>query len=377
MRHFLIALTLISLTLLPLHAMAETTIDIPAREVLLLDASTDTILLDKNADQPMPPASMSKLMTAYVVFDSLKQGKIKLSDTFKVSQKAWAMQGSKMFVDIDTMVSVEDLLRGMIIQSGNDACIVLAEGISGSEESFAQLMNSYAKQIGLKGSYFINSTGWPHPEHRMTARDLTHLAMRLMHDFPEYTHYYKELDFTYHGIKQGNRNPLLYGFPGAEGLKTGHTDEAGYGLVMSASRDGRRLVGMIGGLSSMQARADESRRLLEWGYREFRLQNVAKAGAAVTDAQVWGGKAEQVPLVLKQDIKLTLPNSARSAVTAQVKYTSPLRAPITPDSVAGELVIKTSTGQQYNYPLYPAAAVEARGFFSRAWRGLSYLLTGQ
>lgn len=358
-------------------ALAQTAFDLPAREAYLIDATTNTVLFTKNAQEKMPPASMSKLMTAYVVFDTLKKGKLKLSDELPVSERAWAMQGSKMFVDINTKVKVEDLLRGMIIQSGNDACIVLAEGIAGSEESFANLMNDYAKKIGLTGSHFMNSTGWPHPEHHMTAHDLAVLGLRLMTDFPEYTHYYKELDFTYHNIKQGNRNPLLYGFPGAEGLKTGHTTEAGYGLTASVMRDGRRLIGVINGLESMQARADEAKRLMTWGFGEFRLYPIAKSGQTIATLPVWGGLQAQVAVHVKQDIARTLPNRAQQDITTKIRFTSPLQAPVTTDQPIAQLVISGVDGADAVYPLYAAEPVAAQGFFARAWRGLRYLLTGK
>ena len=236
-----------------------------AREAFLIDVTTGTVLLEKDADVSMPPASMSKIMTAYLVFGALKEGRISLDDKLPVSEKAWRKGGSKMFVEVGSEVSVEDLLRGVIVQSGNDACIVLAEALAGSEEAFAEQMTRKAREIGMEGSTFTNSTGWPDPNHRMTARDLAILAERMVQDFPDFYHYYSEREFTYNGIRQGNRNPLLYKNLGADGLKTGHTEEAGYGLTASAERDGRRLVLVINGLESIKARSEEAERLIASG----------------------------------------------------------------------------------------------------------------
>ncbi|HYF08364.1 MAG TPA: D-alanyl-D-alanine carboxypeptidase family protein, partial [Acetobacteraceae bacterium] len=230
-------------------------VDTAARQAILVDADTDQVLLEKNPDERMPPSSMSKLMTMYVVFDHLRQGRLQMTQTLPVSERAWRMGGSKMFVDIGTQVAVEDLVRGVIVQSGNDACIVLAEAISGSEQQFAQLMNEYAPRIGLRNSTFRNSTGWPDPEHRTTARDLATLAKRIIADFPDYYRYYNERSFRYNNISQDNRNPMLARVPGADGLKTGHTEEAGFGLTGSAIRNGRRLILVVNGLPSMRSRA--------------------------------------------------------------------------------------------------------------------------
>lgn len=357
-------------------AMAAS-VETPAREAIIFDAQTQTELLAKNADEKMPPSSMSKLMTAYVVFDQLKSGKLKLDDTFKISQKAWATQGSKMFVDINSDVKIEDLLRGMIIQSGNDACVALAEGISGNEESFAILMNETAKRIGLTNSYFVNASGWPDPNHYMTARDLLILGQRLIADFPEYMHYYKELDFTYHKIKQGNRNPLLYGFPGADGLKTGHTEDAGYGLVGTALRDGRRVIMVVNGLKSMQERSDESKRLMEWAYREFRNYAIVKPGQVIGEIPVWMGEKDKVSLTAKDDIFLTVANADRANVTIKLKYNQPVVAPIAADQPIAALSVQIGAGQSRDYPLYASENIAKLGLISRITKGIGYILTGQ
>ncbi len=355
---------------------AALAMETPARQAIVFDAQTGTILFEKNADEKMPPSSMSKLMTAYVVFDMLKNGKLKLEDTFKVSQKAWSTQGSKMFIDINTDVKIEDLLRGMIIQSGNDACVALAEGVSGNEESFSDLLNETAAKIGLTSSQFRNSNGWPDPNHYMTARDLLTLGLHLINDFPEYMHYYKETEYTYHKIKQGNRNPLLYGFHGADGLKTGHTDEAGYGLVGTAIRDGRRLIMVVNGLKSMQERADESKRLLEWGFREFKNYKIATPGQTMADVPIWMGEKDKVAVAVKDPVIFTLSNADRGTVNAKVKFTQPVHAPVSKDTAIAVLTVTGAGGFTKDYPLYPVENVAKLGFISRTIKGITYILTG-
>ena len=275
----------------------------PAKAAIIIDLRTGSVLFEKNADERMPPSSMSKIMTAYVVFQALKKGDLRLDDQLVVSERAWRIQGSKMFVPLGERVKVEDLLRGMIIQSGNDACIVLAEGLAGSEEAFAERMNVVARDLGLTGSNFRNASGWPDPQHYTTARDLMTLARRLILDYPELYKFYAEKDFTYGKdekgvpIKQGNRNPLLYKNTGADGIKTGHTEEAGYGLTASAVREGRRVITVMNGWASMRIRAEESERLMDWAFREFGTYTVFKAGQPVDKAEVWLGQQQTVPLV--------------------------------------------------------------------------------
>ncbi|MDP6884534.1 MAG: D-alanyl-D-alanine carboxypeptidase family protein, partial [Rhodospirillales bacterium] len=247
-------------------------IETMAREAFLMDMTTESVLMEKNADAPMAPASMSKLMTIYMVMERLQDGHLSLDDTFSVSETAWRKGGAKsgsstMFLNPGSRVRVEDLLRGIVVQSGNDASIVIAEGLSGSEGQFALEMNLRAREMGLEDTNFVNSTGWPDPEHRTTARDLAHLAKRTITDFPQYYHYYAEKTFTYNGIRQGNRNPLLYKDLGADGLKTGHTRASGYGLVATVKRGERRLILVVNGLPSVKARARESERLIERGYQ--------------------------------------------------------------------------------------------------------------
>ena len=271
-------------------------VDVMSRWAVIVDFATGATLLDKDADMSMPPSSMTKIMTAYVVYSMLKAGRLRLDQELPVSERAWKMGGSKMFVQVGTSVKVEDLIRGMIVQSGNDACIVLAEAIAGSEEAFAELMNAKAREIGLVASNFRNATGWPDPQHRMTARDIALLARKLILDFPEYYHYDAEKSFKYNNIDQENRNPLVQkGI--ADGLKTGHTDEGGYGLVGSAQRGGRRVIIVVNGLPTMKARSEESERLLEWSYREFENVTLFANGATVDTVPVYLGEKPSVALV--------------------------------------------------------------------------------
>ncbi len=354
-----------------------------ARQAIIADATTGTILFEKNADERMAPSSMSKIMTAYVVFDALKRGDMKLEDALPVSERAWRMQGSKMFVPLGERVKIDDLLRGMIIQSGNDACIVLAEGLAGSEEAFAERMNAVAKQIGLTGSNFRNASGWPDPDHYMTARDLLILSERLIADFPELYRIYAERDFTYgkdekgKPIKQGNRNPLLYKSNGADGIKTGHTEQAGYGLTAAALRDGRRVVMVLNGWPTMKARAEESERLLEWAYREFATYVLFKSGQPVEQANVWLGKAPSVGLVSTRDVAITIPRRLRPQVDVKVSFDAPVPAPIQKGQRVGVVVVNVPERPSVEFPLHADADVERLGFGGRVTATLSHYVFGR
>lgn len=356
-------------------AVAQT-VETPARNAYVLDLSTDTVLLSKQADIPMPPASMSKLMTVYMVFDRLKRGSLTLEDKFLVSRKAWKKGGSKMFVKVGDRVSVEDLLRGIIIQSGNDACIVVAEALGGSEEAFAEMMTKKGREIGLTNSTFANSTGWPHPNHRMSARDLAVLANRLIQDFPDLYRFYSEKTFTYSKIKQSNRNPLLYRDIGADGLKTGHTAEAGYGLTASAVRDDRRIVLVVNGLTSVRQRSQESLRLMEWAFRAFKPVAMFKSGETVTDADVWLGNAPQVPLVIDRDLKLTLPRNAIDKMKVTVRMQNPVAAPVQKGQKLGTMVIQVPGAPDREYPLTAGADVGQLGFVGRIGAAIKHVLWG-
>jgi D-alanyl-D-alanine carboxypeptidase (penicillin-binding protein 5/6) len=336
-------------------------IDTQAKHALILEAETGAVLLDKFAEERIPPASMSKVMTAYLVFDYLKQGRAKLEDELPVSEQAWRTGGSKMFVPIGSRIKIDDLLRGMIIQSGNDACVVLAEGLAGSLANFIDQMNEKAKQIGLKDSHFANVDGLPDPDHYMTARDLATLAVRTIEDFPEYYHYYGEKDYNFNNINQGNRNPLLYRDIGADGLKTGHTDEAGYSLLASVKRDKRRVILVLNGLPSMKARGTESERLIEWAFREYNDYQLFAVGDKVDDAEVWLGAEPKVPMTVDKDFLVTLPRRSRKDMKVSIAYDKPVPAPIKKGDKVGKLVVTAPEMAPAEAPLVAAGNVDRMG----------------
>ncbi|MGB1547017.1 MAG: D-alanyl-D-alanine carboxypeptidase family protein, partial [Alphaproteobacteria bacterium] len=299
-----------------------------------------------------------------------------LDDKFTVSKHAWLKGGSKMFVEVGKEVTVEDLLRGIIIQSGNDASIVVAEGLAGSEEAFAEEMNAEAEKLGLENSHFVNATGWPAEGQEVSVRDLSIIALRTIHDFPEHYHYYAEKEFTYSGIRQTNRNPLLYAMKDADGLKTGHTEAIGYGLTASAERDGRRLVLVLNGLPSERARAQESQRILEWGFREFDNYQLFKAGEEVETARVWLGQENTVPLIIKDDLVLTLPRQDRKEMEVSLIYSEPIPAPVMAGTEIAKVIVKVADKNAAVVPLVAGANVEQLGFFGRMGAAMSYLLWG-
>ncbi len=378
----LIFTLLLCTTLLGLAGRPAGAIDIKARSYILMDFQTGTVLDAKDADRRMPPSSMSKLMTAYLTFEALKSGKLSLDDQLTVSRSAWqiggaATDGSTMFLDPNSRVKVEDLLRGMIIQSGNDACIVLAEGLAGSEQAFAKEMNAKAKELGLTGSNFVNSTGLPDDAHYMTPRDLAILAKNLITEFPEYYALYSETSFTYNKITQGNRNPLLYRVgSGADGLKTGHTSAAGYGLTASATRGGRRLILVSNGMDSIRDRDEETSKLLDWGFREFTNRELFKAGEVVTDAEVWLGDAPSIPLVITRDVTITVPRGTGRVLDVKVVYQGPLPAPIAKDAEIAKVVIVARDLQAIEVPLRAGAAVGRLGFVGRLKAAAEYIFLG-
>jgi serine-type D-Ala-D-Ala carboxypeptidase (penicillin-binding protein 5/6) len=324
---------------------------------------------------PMTPSSMTKLMTAYIVYGMLKSGRLKLDQDLPVSERAWRMGGSKMFVQIGTQVKVEDLVRGMIVQSGNDACIVLAEGIAGSEEQFVELMNQKAKELGLTNSSFRNATGWPDPEHRMSVRDIATLSRRLIQDFPEYYRYDSEKSFKYNNIDQENRNPLVQkGL--ADGLKTGHTEEGGFGIVASAMRGGRRVIVVLNGLTSMHQRGEESERLLEWAFREFEDVTLFTAGDTIEQAPVWLGNAPSVPLVSGRELQVTMPRNWRTKAKVTLVYDSPIRAPVVRGTTLGSLSVSGEGVPDMSVPLLAGTDVPRLGLPGRALAVLSHYVTG-
>ncbi len=351
-------------------------IDTEAAHAIIVEVETGTVLLDKEADQAFPPASLNKLMTAYVVFDMLKKGAAKLTDQLPVSEEAWRLGGSKMFVPLGGKVSIDDLVHGMIIQSGNDACLVLAEGLAGSEQAFVDLMNKTAKQIGLKHSHFANVTGLPDPNGWVTARDLATLAIRTIKDFPEFYKIYGEKEFTFNNIKQGNRNPLLYENDGADGLKTGHTKESGFSVTGSVKRGDRRIVIVLGGLPSMRARAQESERLVDWAFRDFNDYRLFSAGETVEDAPVWLGAAARVPLTVADNLVVTLSRQARTAMKVTADYTSPIPAPIAKGETLGKLVVTAPGMAPIETPLIAAASVPRMNAIGRIATLAGYLVWG-
>ena len=351
-------------------------LDTAARWAVILDFNTGATLLDKDADAPMPPSSMTKLMTMYIVYSLLKSGRLQLTQELPVSERAWRMGGSKMFVQIGSQVKIEDLIRGVIVQSGNDACIVFAEAIAGSEEQFAEQMNQKARELGLEHANFRNATGWPDPEQRMSARDIATLARRLIQDFPEYYKYDSEKTFKYNNIEQQNRNPLVQkGL--ADGLKTGHTDDGGFGLVASAERSGRRVVLVVNGLNSMHQRGEESERLLEWSFREFEDVTLFTAGDTVDQAPVWLGTQPTVPLVGGRDLVVTMPRAWRKTAKVTIEYDSPVPAPVTRGSTLGRLTVSGQGVPDLEIPLLAGADVPRLGLPGRALAVLSRYVTGR
>ncbi len=371
-RALLVLITLLW-ALLPAVASAYET---PAKAAILVDLQSGQVLFAKNPDEPLPPASMSKLMTVYMVFERLKDGRLSMDDTFLVSKKAWRKGGSKMFVEVGKRVRVEDLLRGIIIQSGNDACIVVAEGIAGTEEAFAEMMNARARELGLTNSHFVNASGWPDPNHVMSVRDLARLATLIIEEFPEYYSIFSEREFTFSGIRQFNRDPLLGRVPGADGLKTGYTEEAGYGLIGSAIRDGRRLVMVIAGLERPSQRANEGERLLEYGFRAFKNYRLLTAGQTVEQADVWLGAADRVPLVVQEDVVVTLAPEARDELQVKVVYDGPVPAPVVSGQEVGRVEITAPGLEPRLLPLVAAADVPAANLFGRVTAALAYLIWG-
>lgn len=363
---------------LPFSALAQNVapVETTAKQAFIMDANTGAVLYAKDADTPMPTSSMSKMMTMYLVFDALKSGKLKMTDELPVSERAWKQEGSRMFLNVGQTANVEDLIRGVAVQSGNDAAVVLAEGLGGgSEYTFAEMMNAKAGELGMTNSRFMNATGLPDPQHYASPRDLAILALALIRDFPEHYHYFSEKEFTYNKIRQGNRNPLLYRNMNVDGLKTGHAEQAGYGLTASAIRSGRRVILVLNGLKNMQQRADESARMLDWAYREYGLYTVAKAGEKLAEVQVWLGREKTVPLVVAQDVALTLPRSARSDLKAVMSFNQPVPAPIAKGQEIGKLTVTVAGAEPREVPLLAGADVPRLGFFARVTAKLQALFS--
>jgi serine-type D-Ala-D-Ala carboxypeptidase (penicillin-binding protein 5/6) len=348
-----------------------------AKAAIIMDHRTGVVLFEKNADERIPPASMSKLMTAYMIFDRLKAGRLKLDDEITISEKSWKMGGSQMFLKVGDRVKVEDLIRGIIIQSGNDACVAMAEALAGSEEEFAREMNEKARELGLTNSGFANSTGLDAPGHLMSVRDLALLAHRIIQDFPEYFKYYSEREFVYRDIKQQNRNPLLQAnVPGVDGMKTGYTEQAGYGLVATAKRGDRRVITVLAGLGAIAQRKTEGERLLEYGFREFQEYALFQGGETVVDARVWQGAEPTVPLVPAQTVGVTLSREARKGLVVKLRYDNPVGAPVAAGQPLGSLEISAPNVTTFTVPLVAGREVPRAGMVGRVTGAMGYLIWG-
>ena len=369
------------LLVLVMPAWAQADFDTRAKFAILMDQETGTVIFQKDADLPMEPASMAKLMTIAVVFNEIRAGRVKLSDEFFVSEHAWrtggaASGGSTMFADLNSKISVENLIRSVVIQSGNDAAIILAEGIAGSEASFAAMMNELAEEIGLTGSNFANPTGLPDPAMHVTARDLADLARYLIGEFPQYYHYFSEPEMEWNGITQPNRNSLIEMGIGVDGLKTGHTESAGYGSVISTEEGGRRLVAVVHGLTSMAERAEEGRKLITWGARAFERFAAYPDGAVVAYADVYGGEIGSVGLVGKGEIALYLPRGSRKCLSAEVSYQAPLLPPVNAGDEIAELRVLCDDRLVQVAPLYAARSVVRGDIVRQATDALRQLALG-
>ncbi len=351
-------------------------IQTPAKQVIIYDHEVDEVLFEKNADQLMKPASMAKVMTSYIVFDRIKDKSLNMSDTFLVSDKAWRMGGSRSFLELNSNVTIKDLLLGLIVQSGNDAAVVLAEGVSGDEEAFAREMNRYAKTIGMKDTYFTNSTGWPHPDLQTTSRDLVMLTKRIIDDFPELYNLYKEKIFTYNKIKQSNRNPLLYTMNGADGLKTGHTNESGYGLIGSVKRNDRRVTIVINGLNSKKKRRFESKRLFNIVFRETTLLSLFSNQKSLVEADVWLGKKNKVNLIASKPFKKIISPFELNKTKIKLEWMNPISAPITKGSVLGKIYIYIPGQQTFQEELISSEDVAKMSPLIRVKSILKFLLYG-
>ena len=348
----------------------------PAKQVIIYDHEVDEVLFEKNADQLMKPASMAKVMTSYIVFDRIKDKSLNMSDTFLVSDKAWRMGGSRSFLELNSNVTIKDLLLGLIVQSGNDAAVVLAEGVSGDEEAFAREMNRYAKTLGMKDTYFTNSTGWPHPDLQTTSRDLVILTKRIIDDFPELYKLYQEKIFTYNKIKQSNRNPLLYTMNGADGLKTGHTNESGYGLIGSVKRNDRRVTIVINGLNSKKKRRFESKRLFNIVFRETTLLSLFSNQKSLVEADIWLGKKNKVNLIASKPFKKIISPFELNKTKIKLEWMNPISAPITKGSVLGKIYINIPGQQTFQEDLISSEDVGKMSSLIRVKSILKFLLYG-
>ncbi|MCO6411780.1 MAG: D-alanyl-D-alanine carboxypeptidase [Thiogranum sp.] len=336
-----------------------------AKGYLVEDFLSGQAIAEKNADEPLEPASITKLMTAYVVFQEIRGGTLSLEDKVRISEKAWRTPGSRMFVEVNTQVSVADLLKGVIIQSGNDATVALAEQVAGTEEGFASLMNHHAKRLGMTRSHFVNSTGLPDKEHYTTARDIARIARAMIEEFPEYYRWYSERKFTYNDITQYNRNKLLWRDESVDGLKTGHTDSAGYCLVTSAERDGMRLISVVLGTKSEEARADASQALLNYGFRFFETHKLYDSGSKLTSARIWKGTTDSVDLGLNDTLYVTIPRGEYDNLDAAMQLQDQIIAPVAQDQPLGRVVVRLADRLVAEKDLVALQAVDEGSFWQR------------
>lgn len=351
-----------------LAALPARAFETRATSAYVLDVTTGTVLLEKNAEVPLPPASMSKLMTVNMLFEALADGRVTLSTRFGVSDRAANMGGSTMFLTQGDRPTVEDLLQGIIVQSGNDACVVVAEGLAGTEDAFARMMTERARNMGLENSSFGNASGWPHPMQRMSMKDLALLARHLIVEFPDYYRYFSQTEYHYKDRapdNRFNRNPLLRLGIGADGLKTGHTQEAGYGLVGSARQGDRRIVFVISGMTSEKERAEEAEAIVNWAFRQFTMKTTVKAGQRVAEAPVWLGSSATVGLVPAEDVNLLIPAGQRGAITATVNWTGPIPAPIAQGQKLAQMVVSRDGLSDTVIPLYAEQGVGNAGYTKR------------
>jgi len=349
----------------------------PAKQVIIYDHEADEVLFEKNADQIMKPASMAKVMTAYIIFDKLKDQSLQMSDTFLVSNRAWRMGGSRSFLELNTNVSIKDLLLGLIVQSGNDAAVVLAEGVSGEEEAFAREMNRYAKILGMNNTYFTNATGWPHPDLKTTSRDLIILTRNIINNFPKLYELFNEKIFTYNNIKQSNRNPLLYSINGADGLKTGHTNESGYGLIGSVKKNNRRVSIVINGLNSKKKRTFESKRLFNIVFRETALLSLFNDKKSLAKANVWLGKQPQVNLVAEKAFKKIISPLELNKTKIKIQWQDPISAPIAKGDKVGNIFIDIPGKELIKQNIVSSQSIDTMSTFMKAKSILMYLLYGE
>ncbi len=368
--------------LAPLSARAQSNLyATSAKEALLIDADTGTVLFAKDEDKPFPPASLAKLMTMEVVFHALKIGQLKLTDTFHISENAWRRGGalsggSTMFAELDSDVPLEDLIRGVVIQSANDACIAIAEGMAGSEIAFSGLMNERARALGLENSHFTNSTGLPDPLQRVTTLDLAKLATYMIKEYPEYFSYYSETEFKWNDINQQNRNPLLSMGIGADGMKTGYTEESGYAIVGTVKRNNQRLIAVLSGMSSQRERAEEARKLLDWGSRAFEKLALFEDGEIIGEANVYGGEKSGVGVTGHGPVEIYLPIGFRDRLRARIAYTGPLLPPVEEGAQVATLKVWIGDKLSQETPLYAAETVEQGGITRRATDAAKELLLG-